>query len=41
MGVAPTILEIMGSNVLQWYGCVLRMGDNRWPKRILTCGRQN
>ena len=23
-------------NVLKWYGYVVRMDDNRWPKRIRT-----
>jgi hypothetical protein len=26
----------MGNNMLKCYGHVLRMEDNRWPKRIMT-----
>jgi hypothetical protein len=36
MGVTQTILERMENNMLKWYGHVLRMEDNRWPKRIMT-----
>jgi hypothetical protein len=35
MGVTQTILEGMESNMLKWYGHVLRMEDG-WPKRIMT-----
>jgi hypothetical protein len=31
-----TILERMENNMLKWYGHVLRMEDNGWPKRIMT-----
>ena len=34
--MTQTVLERMENNVLKWYGHVLRMGDKRWPKRILT-----
>jgi hypothetical protein len=27
-----TILEKEENNLLKWYGNVLRMRDNRWPK---------
>jgi hypothetical protein len=33
MGVTQTILERMENNT---YGHILRMEDNRWPKRIMT-----
>jgi hypothetical protein len=36
MGVTQTILERMENNMLKWYGHVLRMEDNTWPKRIIT-----
>jgi hypothetical protein len=36
MGVTQTILERMEYNMLKWYGHVLCMKDNRWPKRITT-----
>jgi hypothetical protein len=36
MGVTQTILDTMESNMLKWYGHVLRMEDNIWPKRIMT-----
>jgi hypothetical protein len=36
MGVTQTILERMENNMLKWYGHVLRMEDNTWPKRIMT-----
>jgi hypothetical protein len=26
----------MEKNMLKWYGHVLRMEDNRWPKQIMT-----
>jgi hypothetical protein len=26
----------MENNMLKWYGHKLCMGDNRWPRRILT-----
>jgi hypothetical protein len=26
----------MENNMLKWYGHVLRMEDNAWPKRIMT-----
>jgi hypothetical protein len=26
----------MENNMLKWYGNVLRVEDNRWPKRIMT-----
>jgi len=29
-------LERMQNNVLKWYGHVVRMDDNRWPKRLMT-----
>lgn len=31
-----TIMERMENSMLKWYRHVLRMGDNRWPKGILT-----
>jgi len=31
-----TILERMGTNMLKWYGHVVRMEGNRWPKRVIT-----
>jgi hypothetical protein len=34
MGVTQTILERMENNMLKWYGYVLHMEDNRWPKRM-------
>ena len=37
MGVTQTVLERMENNMLKWNGHVLRMGDKRWPKQILTC----
>jgi hypothetical protein len=36
MRVTQIILERMENNMLKWYGHVLRMEDNRWPKRIMT-----
>ena len=36
MGVTETILDRMENNMLKWYGHVVRMEDNRWPKRITT-----
>jgi hypothetical protein len=36
MGVAQTVLEIMENNTLNWYGRVLCMEDNSWPKRLLA-----
>jgi hypothetical protein len=36
MGVTQTILQRMENNTLKWYVHVLRMEDNRWPKRIMT-----
>jgi hypothetical protein len=35
-GVTKTILERMQNVVLKWYGHVVRMEDNRWPKRIMS-----
>jgi hypothetical protein len=34
MEVRQTILERMENNMSKWYGQVVRMDDNRWPKRI-------
>jgi hypothetical protein len=36
MGVTQTILERMKTNMFKWYGHVICMGDNIWPKQILT-----
>jgi hypothetical protein len=36
MGVTQTILERMENNMLKWYGHVLHMEDNTWPKRTIT-----
>jgi hypothetical protein len=36
MWVTQTILERLDKNMLKWYGHVVRMEDNRWPKRIMT-----
>jgi hypothetical protein len=36
MQVTQIILERMENNMLKWHGHVLRMEDNRWPKRIMT-----
>jgi hypothetical protein len=36
MGVAQTVVERMEYNTLKRYGHVLHVGDNRWPKGILT-----
>jgi len=36
MEVTQTILERMKNNMLKRYGHVVRMEDNRWPKRITT-----
>jgi hypothetical protein len=36
MEVTKTILERMENSMLKWYGHVLHMEDNRWPKRIMT-----
>jgi hypothetical protein len=36
VGVTQTVLERMENNLLQWSGDVLRIGDNRWPERMLT-----
>jgi hypothetical protein len=30
------ILERIGNNMLKWYGHVVRMEGNRWPKRTIT-----
>ena len=35
--MTQTVLERMENNMLKWNGHVLRMGDKRWPKQILTC----
>jgi hypothetical protein len=40
MGVTQTILEKMENNILKWYGHILRMGVNKWPKQILTWSRE-
>ena len=29
-------MERMENNMLKWYGHVVRMKENRWPKRIMT-----
>ena len=34
MGMTQPIMERMENNVLKSYGHVVRMGDNKWPKRI-------
>jgi len=31
-----TILERTENNILKWNGYALHMGDNRWPKQLLT-----
>jgi hypothetical protein len=31
-----TNLRRMGTDMLKWYGHVVRMEGNRWPKRIIT-----
>jgi hypothetical protein len=36
MLVTQTILERMEKNMLKWYGHIVRMEDNRWPKQIMT-----
>jgi hypothetical protein len=36
MGVTKTILERVDCNILEWYGHVVRMEANRWPKRKMT-----
>ena len=36
IGVTRTILERMENIMLKWFGHLVRMEDNRWPKRILT-----
>jgi hypothetical protein len=36
MEVTKTILERHENNVLEWSGHVVRMEDNRWPRRIMT-----
>jgi hypothetical protein len=36
MGVTQTISERMENNMLNWYGHVLCMEDNRRPKWIMT-----
>ena len=30
---SKTVLERLEYNMLKWYGNLLRMRDNRWPKR--------
>jgi hypothetical protein len=40
MGVTQTILERMENNMLNWFGHILRMEDNRWPKRIMTWSQE-
>ena len=30
------ILERMENSMLKWYGHVVHMEDERWPKRIMT-----
>jgi hypothetical protein len=34
--VAQTILERMDSNMVKWYGHVVRIDGNRLPKRIMA-----
>jgi hypothetical protein len=36
IGVTKTILERVDYNILEWYGHVVGMEANRWPKRIMT-----
>jgi len=36
MSITQTDLERIETNVLKYYGHILRVGDNRWPKRKLT-----
>jgi len=36
MWVTQTILERLEKSMLKLYGHVVRMEDNRWPKRIMT-----
>jgi len=31
-----TTLERTENNMLQYYGHVVRMDDNRWPKRLMN-----
>jgi hypothetical protein len=35
-GEKQIILERMENSMLKWYGHVVCMEDNRWPKRIMT-----
>ena len=30
------VVERLENNMLMWYVSILRMDDNRWPKRIMT-----
>jgi hypothetical protein len=32
-----TVLERMENNMSKWYGSVLCVGENRWPKQMLIC----
>ena len=36
MEVTQNILYKMENNLLQWYGHVVGMEENRWPERIMT-----
>ena len=36
MQVTQTILERLYSSMLKCYGRVVRMEDNRWPKRLMS-----
>ena len=37
MAVTQTVLETMEGEMLKWRGHVLRMADDRWPKRRWNC----
>jgi hypothetical protein len=36
IGVTETFWKEWKNNMLQWYEHIVRMEDNRWPKRIMT-----
>jgi len=36
MRVRQRVVERLENNMLMWYVGILRMDDNRWPKRIMT-----
>jgi hypothetical protein len=40
MRVTQTTLDRMDSNMLKWYGHVVHVEDNRWPKCSMTWSQE-